>query len=188
MFWFLLILSFSTFLPCLFFMPETLRTLAGTRSIPAKGINKTLWRVIGDLKGGKEVEPNEKKKRLMIGDGPKKAVNPVSRCSVGDAIRPRCLTGFVWYAQLNALPMFLEKDVFILLIYNAFTYAAFYAVVSLQHFIDAQTLTPLTSSVLIRLRVWPSRSKPDTASQQAKPAYACTPFVHPPLTCHSTYS
>lgn len=82
-FWFLLILSLAVFVPSLLFMPETLRTLVGNGSIPAKGLNKTVSRVIRGMRGRTTEEPDEETKRHMIGNGPKKDINPVRGYRIG---------------------------------------------------------------------------------------------------------
>ncbi|KAF8308360.1 MFS general substrate transporter [Clavulina sp. PMI_390] len=105
-FWFLTILSGAVLVPFTLFFPETLRSIVGNGSIPARGFNRTAWSIISrKLAKRKGVDVNALKKKSPREAAVKKEINP-----------------FI------ALRYILEKDTFIILFYNAFNYTAFYAV------------------------------------------------------------
>ncbi|KAF8307811.1 MFS general substrate transporter, partial [Clavulina sp. PMI_390] len=108
-FWFLGILSGTVFIFFVLFFPETLRSLVGNGSIPASGLNRTAWSVISQRWVAKN--PN-----ILTPNVSEKEPDKPEIC---------------WFKQLVTLRYILEKDVFIILLYNAFSYTAFYAVVNL---------------------------------------------------------
>lgn len=100
-FWFLVILSGLSLLSILFFLPETIRTVAGNGSVPLHGLYKPWIYYITDQKGAKEdAIPAERKSKVTI----KTVFSPL---------------GFL-----------LEKDVFITLFFGAIVYTVWSMVTS----------------------------------------------------------
>ncbi|KAF8307791.1 MFS general substrate transporter [Clavulina sp. PMI_390] len=103
-FWFLGIGSASAMIPLILFFPETLRALVGNGSIPARGMSRSLWSII---KAAKQKAQDQSTTATVVPDARKKSGNP-----------------FV------ALTYILEKDVAIILFFNAFQTAVFYAILT----------------------------------------------------------
>lgn len=100
-FWFLVIASGLSLLSILFFLPETLRSIAGNGTVPLKGINKPIiYAICGQKDAQKDSTPSGKKGKV---------------------------TFKTMWAPLTFL---FEKDVFITLLYGSIVYTVWSMVTS----------------------------------------------------------
>ncbi|ORY88407.1 major facilitator superfamily domain-containing protein [Leucosporidium creatinivorum] len=105
-FTFLAVFGGLVLLLMIFFLPETLRALVGNGSIPAEGINRSLFSIIMN------------RRRRHQRDVPVSTI----------ALPPRKRWSDIdWLASLK---MFREKDVLLVLTYNSLFYALFYCVIT----------------------------------------------------------
>lgn len=74
-FWFLAILSSTVLVAHALFFPETLRSVVGNGSIPARGLNVTLWDLL--TKHRKRGEDGNVKDEKLETRAPRKGVSPV---------------------------------------------------------------------------------------------------------------
>ncbi|GAA5961314.1 hypothetical protein JCM3765_004370 [Sporobolomyces pararoseus] len=107
LFWFLFALAGVILIAIVLFLPETLRSMVGNGSIPARGINVSLLSIWQQHRRSRFI-PNDELSVLSHEKPPKKTLKDV---------RP--------FAPLK---MFREKDVLALLTFNSATYSLFYAV------------------------------------------------------------
>ncbi|GAA6025940.1 hypothetical protein JCM11491_005120 [Sporobolomyces phaffii] len=106
LFWFLFALGGTILVAIILFLPETLRSIVGNGSIPARGMNLSLLSIWHERRRARS-SPTDATSVVSIEKPPKKTWKDV---------RP-----------LDSLKMFREKDVLTLLTFNSATYSLFYA-------------------------------------------------------------
>ncbi|GAA5994443.1 hypothetical protein JCM5350_007036 [Sporobolomyces pararoseus] len=107
LFWFLFALAGVILIAIVLFLPETLRSMVGNGSIPARGINVSLLSIWQQHRRSRSIS-NDELSIVSHEKPPKKTLRDV---------RP-----------FDPLKMFREKDVLALLTFNSATYSLFYAV------------------------------------------------------------
>ncbi|GAA5956983.1 hypothetical protein JCM21900_006723 [Sporobolomyces salmonicolor] len=107
LFWFLLAFGAVTLFAIILFLPETLRSLVGNGSIPARGLNRSLISIIQDRRRARNADADAVSV-ATVDMPPKKGWKDV---------RP--------FAPLK---MFKEKDVFLVLTFNSACYTLFYTI------------------------------------------------------------
>ncbi|KAF8307790.1 MFS general substrate transporter [Clavulina sp. PMI_390] len=127
-FWFMGVGSASAMVPMIFFLPETLRSLVGNGSIPARGFSRSLWSVIQAGKQERLVSPS------VVPDAKKKSGNP-----------------------LIALTYILEKDVAIILFFNGFQTTTMFAILTSLSNVMQKSYNLSTSETGLTLHVTPFR-------------------------------
>ncbi|BGP33415.1 hypothetical protein JCM10296v2_005216 [Rhodotorula toruloides] len=110
LFWFLFAFGAFALLLIILFLPETLRSLVGNGSIPARGMNRSLV----------SVWQQRQRRRRAGGDG-----REVDEASL--AAKPK-KKGWRDVRPFAPLKMFREKDVFLTLTFNSMCYTLFYCV------------------------------------------------------------
>lgn len=123
-FWFLLILGGAFMIPLVIAFPETARQVVGDGSIPPQGWNMSLLNYL---------EVRKKRKQHQTDN----LSRTTSTASLHSQRRPKARVRFP--NPLSTLKLLLEKDVAILLLYNALIYTAFYDVMSSVPYLFAQT-------------------------------------------------
>ncbi|EON66096.1 hypothetical protein W97_05339 [Coniosporium apollinis CBS 100218] len=120
-FWFLTILVVVYLVPFLIIFPETGRNVVGNGSIPPQGWNLSL---INYLECRKAAKAEDELTRTMSRE--------LNRQAQAELAKKRKLR---WPNPLNTLKVIGQKDVGLLLLYNALVYTAFYCVASSAPFL-----------------------------------------------------
>ncbi|EHL02104.1 putative Quinidine resistance protein 2 [Glarea lozoyensis 74030] len=131
-FWFLVIVSACFLVPFALTVPETGRNVVGNGSVPPQGWNMTLlewWKL------RKEAKSTDALSRTVSSEG--------RRLQQAELARKRQLR---WPNPLKTIHIIMEKDMAVVLIYNALIYTAFYDIMAsipelfqeIYHFNDLQ--------------------------------------------------
>ncbi|GAA5891148.1 hypothetical protein JCM5296_004909 [Sporobolomyces johnsonii] len=107
LFWFLLAFGAVTLVAIILFLPETLRSVVGNGSIPARGLNRSLISIIQDRRRARN--PDADAISIATVDKPPKK-------------------GWKDVRPFAPLKMFKEKDVFLVLTFNSACYTLFYTI------------------------------------------------------------